>query len=281
MNKFEPSYGTDDGVTAGNTNLRVAFSTDNRVTWAGIAQSTNHTTTLTSPPTTITPDALGSPVALNSGSSMYVVLGSTSAGNPLSVELSSMSAVVSKNSAILRWTTESETSNAGFEIERKIKALLPIGVNGVTTQRDWERIAFVAGAGTTGRKQEYMYIDRTVVPGTYLYRLKQIDTDGRSKYLPSIEVSVDGAPEGFMLYQNFPNPFNPSTQIVYSVPASASVRLAVFDLLGQELEVLVNGTKETGTYSAEFNASRYPSGTYFYRAQFGTALLMKRMILMK
>jgi hypothetical protein len=281
LNKFEPSYGTDDGVTAGNTNLRVAYSTDNRATWTGIAQTTTHTTSLASPPTTITPDAMGSPVGLNTGSSMYVTLGSTSAGNPLSVELSSMSAEGSRNTAILRWTTESETSNAGFDIERKIKLLLPTDGQEGSAEGEWVRIAFVEGAGTTDKKQEYRYVDRTVQPGTYLYRLKQIDTDGRSKYLPVIEVTVGGVPEEFMLYQNFPNPFNPSTQIVYSVPTAAAVRLSVFDLLGQELEVLVNETKEVGNHSTQFNASRYSSGIYFYTLRTQKYSSVKRMIFTK
>lgn len=281
LNKFEPSYGSDDGVTAGNSNLRVAYSTDNRSTWTGIAQTTTHTTSLTSPPTTITPDALGSPVSVNSGNSMFVALGSTSAGNPLSVELSAISAAVSNNSATLRWTTESETSNAGFEIERKIKVQFLSAVQGSKPEGEWERIAFVEGAGTTDRRHEYEYIDRTLLPGTYLYRLRQIDTDGRSKYLPVLEVQVDGIPSQFMLYQNYPNPFNPTTQIIYSVPTASVIRVSVFDLLGQELEVLVNGVKESGMYAVEFNASRYPSGVYFYTLRSQKYSSVKRMILTK
>lgn len=192
-----------------------------------------------------------------------------------------MSAEGSRNTAILRWTTESETSNAGFDIERKIKLLLATDGQKGSAEGEWERIAFVDGAGTTDKKQEYRYVDRTVQPGTYLYRLKQIDTDGRSKYLPVIEVTVGGVQEEFMLYQNFPNPFNPSTQIVYSVPTAAAVRLSVFDLLGQELEVLVNETKEVGNHSTQFNASRYSSGIYFYTLRTQKYSSVKRMIFTK
>lgn len=281
LNKFEPSYGADDGVTAGNTNLRVAYSTDNRATWTGIGQTTPHQTSLTSPPTTITPDALGSPVAVNSGSAMFITLGSTSDGNPLSVEISSMSASSARHTAVLRWTTESESSNAGFEIERKVTALFGENRSDAGIGHDWERIAFVAGAGTTDRKQEYLYIDRSVLPGRYQYRLKQIDTDGGWKYLLFSEVSVDAVPSAVMLYQNYPNPFNPSTVIPYALPASGSVRLTVFNSIGQELEVLVDGMKEAGTYSAEFNASRYPSGIYFYTLRTRNYSSIKKMILTK
>ncbi len=212
---------------------------------------------------------------------MYTVLGSTSTGNPLSVEFSSMSAMVSKNSAILRWTTESETSNAGFEIERKIKALLPVEGYDGKPEGEWQRIAFVGGAGTTNAKQEYLYVDRTVQTGTYLYRLKQIDTDGRSKYLPSIEVTVNGIPEEFVLYQNYPNPFNPVTVIGYSLPVTARVRIVVSNILGQELNILVDEQRTSGNYSVEFNAAQFPSGIYFYTLYSGTTTFRKKMLVTK
>jgi hypothetical protein len=75
FDKFSPSYGTDDGVAEGNTNLRVAYSIDSLATWNGINQTTPHTTSLTSPPTRITPDSLGTPIVLNVGAgSIYVAI---------------------------------------------------------------------------------------------------------------------------------------------------------------------------------------------------------------
>ncbi len=74
-------------------------------------------------------------------------------------------------------------------------------------------------------------------------------------------------PSEFSLSQNYPNPFNPSTTIRYSIPAASRVRLIVYDLLGKEVEVLVNETKTAGRYSVEFNASHLASGVYFYQIE--------------
>jgi hypothetical protein len=72
-------------------------------------------------------------------------------------------------------------------------------------------------------------------------------------------------PKDFMLEQNFPNPFNPSTTITYSLPFSATVRVSVFDLLGRELEVLTDGESAPGRHSLRWNAARYSTGMYLYR----------------
>ena len=74
-------------------------------------------------------------------------------------------------------------------------------------------------------------------------------------------------PTAYALAQNFPNPFNPSTTISYSLPKAANVSLSVFNALGQEVAVLVNERKEAGFYQATWNASNVPSGVYFYRLQ--------------
>ena len=72
FNQFRPSYGSSDGVAAGNTNLRVAYSTDGRATWTGISQSNSHTTDLSAPPTIFIPDTLTASVTLDSSNACYV-----------------------------------------------------------------------------------------------------------------------------------------------------------------------------------------------------------------
>ncbi len=78
-----------------------------------------------------------------------------------------------------------------------------------------------------------------------------------------------GAPAAFDVMQNYPNPFNPNTEIDYrvSAPGSVMVRLAVYDVLGREVAVLVNEKKVAGTYAVSWNANRMASGVYFYRIQ--------------
>ena len=88
-------------------------------------------------------------------------------------------------------------------------------------------------------------------------------------------------PYKFTLMQNYPNPFNPSTKIKYSVAASEFISLKVYDILGKEITVLVNEYKPAGNYEVNFYASKLSGGVYFYRLQSGTAVLAKKMIVLK
>jgi DUF1680 family protein len=88
-------------------------------------------------------------------------------------------------------------------------------------------------------------------------------------------------PHFFKLYQNYPNPFNPETVISYQVPVSVFVTLKVFDVLGNEVERLVNERQNAGNHSVQFNASKLPSGVYFYRLETGTYHNTKKFLLLK
>jgi hypothetical protein len=84
------------------------------------------------------------------------------------------------------------------------------------------------------------------------------------------------------LRQNFPNPFNPTTSIDYSVAKQSVVSLKIFDVLGREVAVLINNeVKQAGSYNAEFNASNLPSGVYYYQIKAGDFTDTKKMILTK
>jgi hypothetical protein len=88
-------------------------------------------------------------------------------------------------------------------------------------------------------------------------------------------------PEEFNLYQNYPNPFNPSTTIIYEIPERHLVSIAVYDLLGREVAVLINEEKSAGEYEVEFNGSELSSGIYFYQLKAGSFVETKKMILLK
>lgn len=92
-------------------------------------------------------------------------------------------------------------------------------------------------------------------------------------------------PNNYSLSQNFPNPFNPSTQISFDIPKSSFVNLVVYDALGREIEQLVNEELNPGSYkydwSAEGGAISYPSGIYFYKLQAGEFVQTKKMVLIK
>ena len=95
------------------------------------------------------------------------------------------------------------------------------------------------------------------------------------------EEQINEIPSGFLLSQNFPNPFNPSTKIKYSVPQTSNVVVKVFDILGNEIETLVNEEKSAGTYELMWNAANLPSGVYFYQLKAGDFVQTKKMILIK
>lgn len=85
----------------------------------------------------------------------------------------------------------------------------------------------------------------------------------------------------FKLYQNFPNPFNPITKIVYSVPIRSNVIINIYNSLGQKIETLVNKSMGPGTYSVMFNGDNYPSGLYIYQLSTGRFTIAKKLLLVK
>jgi hypothetical protein len=102
----------------------------------------------------------------------------------------------------------------------------------------------------------------------------------------SVNTSETSIPTEFKLYQNYPNPFNPSTKIQYSVISTQKVTLNVYDILGNEVALLVNEQKQPGTYEVEFNVGQdsspdLSSGIYFYQLKSGNYIETKKMILMK
>jgi len=88
-------------------------------------------------------------------------------------------------------------------------------------------------------------------------------------------------PQSFYLSQNYPNPFNPTTTIKYKIPGLSFVTLKVYDVLGNEIETLVDEEKAVGSYEVEFSATALPSGIYFYRLQAGNYVETKKMVLLR
>ncbi|NWF50453.1 MAG: T9SS type A sorting domain-containing protein [Ignavibacteriaceae bacterium] len=184
------------------------------------------------------------------------------------VELTSFTASVANGSVRLNWTTATEVNNAGFEVERR------------SVNNDWQKIGYVSGSGTTTESRSYSFIDNNLNAGQYSYRLKQVDYNGTFEYSNEINVEVT-SPVAFDLSQNYPNPFNPATKINFSLPAAGNVKLAVFNLLGEEVATLVNGFRAAGTYSVDFNAANLNSGLYFYRLETENFSKTMKMTLLK
>ena len=108
-----------------------------------------------------------------------------------------------------------------------------------------------------------------------------VSSQGVSYYQQKISKPVVELPQEFSLAQNFPNPFNPTTEIAYNIKEPVFVTLKVFNSLGQEVVDLVNETQQPGFYSLKLNASKLPSGIYYYVIQAGNFNSVKKMILMK
>ncbi len=96
-----------------------------------------------------------------------------------------------------------------------------------------------------------------------------------------MENNYTNIPTEYVLEQNQPNPFNPVTQIKFSIPEAGYVTLKIYDVLGREVSELVNGWKEAGTYDVVWDASRFSSGVYFYKLQAGNFISVKKMLLAK
>ncbi len=189
------------------------------------------------------------------------------------VELLSFTSSVSENNVTLNWITSTETNNMGFEIER-------FNESKIERLKNWESIGFVIGNGTTTQTQTYLFSDINLNAGRYQYRLKQIDFDGTSEYSNIIETEIFIASD-FILEQNYPNPFNPTTAISYELPVTSKVTLKVYNLLGKEVATLVNGTKEAGSHTEQFNASHLASGVYFFKLTANQFSSVRKMLMMK
>jgi hypothetical protein len=95
------------------------------------------------------------------------------------------------------------------------------------------------------------------------------------------ENNVNLIPFSFSLGNNYPNPFNPSTKISFTIPQKGNVKLRVFDLLGREITILADGVYEAGKHEVSFDAGNLPSGVYFYNLTTASSSISKKMLLLK
>jgi Tol biopolymer transport system component len=128
--------------------------------------------------------------------------------------------------------------------------------------------------------------------GLYLFfnsdRIQQYDRNPYwvdAQVLYNLITDVDDenteGPLTFQLYQNYPNPFNPSTTIKYTIESQCALSLRIYNVLGNEIKILVNEEKPIGNYEIEFDASSLSSGVYFYKLQAGSFVETKKMVLVK
>jgi hypothetical protein len=118
---------------------------------------------------------------------------------------------------------------------------------------------------TTPSTSKYLYIQNVVITGTTSSATK-VDIDKIIPISPELE-------------QNYPNPFNPTTMITFGLSKASNVKLTVYNLIGQEVKILVNGEMAAGYHSVDFKANNLPSGVYIYRLTSENESISKKMIL--
>ena len=189
------------------------------------------------------------------------------------VELSSFIIRSQNNFINLFWTTVSETNNFGFEIQRS------------TNNKNFIKIGFRQGQGTTTLVHNYKYSDFHLPAGEYYYRLKQIDTDATSSFSHVIKITLS-MPLQYKLLQNYPNPFNPNTTIQFEIPVDSDIAINIYDLNAHLVRTLLNGFKSAGIHSCVWdgknqNGRTVSNGVYLYSISSGQFLLTRKMILAK
>ena len=194
------------------------------------------------------------------------------------VRLASFNSNVFTRDIKLKWVTESESNNQGFEILRSAQ-----NDNGGNNDNNWNKIAFVNGKGNSLTASNYEFTDSKLTTGKYKYRLKQIDFNGNFEYFDLSGVVEIGVPVKFNLSQNYPNPFNPTTKIDFDLPLDSKVSIKVFDISGKEVSTLVNEFRTAGYYTVSYDASALSSGVYFYRIMTGDGkfVMTKKLLLLK
>jgi hypothetical protein len=215
-------------------------------------------------------------------SNAVVTLATLGTDNSLPVALTTFAARLQSDGVSLHWSVASELHNQAFMIERRL----------ADSDDYFATIGEVEGRGTVADAADYAFVDKDVLAGeTYVYRLTSRDYSGLLHRYGNgqIEVFAELLPEGYVLEGNYPNPFNPTTTIRFSLANEARVSLVVFDVTGRKITTLVNdrqlaADRHEYLWNGEDAAGRVvASGVYFYRliVNAGESVQTRRMLLIK
>ena len=184
---------------------------------------------------------------------------------------------LSDSTVNLEWGTATEVQCYGFNIERNF-------------DNNWTTVGFVPGHGDSNIPWDYSLKDtETIYGNTYLYRLKQIDLNGQFVYSDTLPVSVitvinkigESLPKVFSVSPNYPNPFNPTTNIDVKISKGSEITLNVFDVRGRLVLNKNYGERLPGIYSISFDGSNLSSGVYYYSISAGEFRQSRAMVLIK
>jgi hypothetical protein len=204
---------------------------------------------------------------------------------PVPAELASFAGQITADQQILlTWGVASQSSNLGWEVYRSVDDVLYERVSGL-----------IQGEGTTDVFRTYEFVDADApVAEVVYYYLRQLDLDGTATRSEVVQIALAPTaveqsmlPTATALAQNFPNPFNPETNIRFDLSGAATVSLTVYDAAGQVVRTLVGGQfMEAGTYNLTWDGrnatgSMVGSGIYFYELRAGSFTSMKKMTLLQ
>ncbi len=186
----------------------------------------------------------------------------------LPVELVSFSAVVHDEAIHLTWITASESGNAGFEVQHAL-------IEGGRTP-SFRAVGWVDGAGSTLASRTYSFPVRNLGYGYHLFRLRQVDFDGSASFSSTIDVVWDWNPARPHL-SVYPNPAQELVTVEIGVPNETPVRVAVFDLLGRERQVVFEGISGVDRIVRRpIFVQNLPAGVYYVRALVGSTVVAGR-----
>ncbi len=207
----------------------------------------------------------------------------------LPVELASFTVEIIENNVLLRWITESEIENIGFELMRSDEEYGEYTI--ITSYKD---NIDLFGQGNSSVRHVYSYIDELVEPGkTYWYMLVDLDIYGIKTFHGPVSVTVlqeTVYPVTAKIHPNYPNPFNPTTNIKVEIPMSKSgsinIKLVIYNTLGQLVKTLYQEKLSPGIYNIPWDTTtdsghQAPAGIYYARLSVGAFSQSIKMILLK
>ena len=184
----------------------------------------------------------------------------------LAAEVSSFDAVAGDRQVTVNFSTSSESDLDHFNVKRDGQLQTTIDATNAATGHS------------------YSWTDANVINGvSYTYTLESVDVNNNVEVLGATNATpgADGVVAQFALDQNFPNPFNPETNISFELAEASNVSLRIFNLVGQEVATLVSGPQAAGRHTVSFDGANLTSGMYIYRLEAGEFSATRKMILMK
>lgn len=181
-----------------------------------------------------------------------------------------ISAQLKDNNIIINWEVEDPSFVDKFIVERKVK------------DEQFQPVYQISPSD----QRRYTFIDVTAENNAvYYYRVKRVNKNGSVEFSDEVKIGI-GLKKDFEIIGNFPNPFNSETKIIYNLFNDTYVKLAVYDIIGREIAILVDGFQNAGRHEIPFNLgsvklNEVTSGIYFYKVQTQRGYEIRKMIVIK